>query len=245
MPPIREGSSCRDPGCVRQHDRSVSFSWRPFWPSSSRVSALSPAVAQPPASFDLRDVDGVNYVTAVKSQQGGTCWTHGTMAAMESNLLMTGAWALDGRDRRAEPGRVPPRLVERLQPAQQRRPRPSRRRRSDVHEGGDYRVPSAYLSRGEGAVRDIDGQSYATPPLRHDCQLPLLLPPRHRLVRRRRRPREHRRLEDRDHDPRGHRHLHGLQRRSSSSPTTTTTSRPTSTRTPITPSRSSAGTTPT
>src|ERR1700681_4308075 len=45
--------------------------------------------AELPRVYDLRKSGGV---TPIKAQQGGTCWTHGTMAAIESNVLVSGSW---------------------------------------------------------------------------------------------------------------------------------------------------------
>jgi len=125
----------------------------PFLRSATSDPLAAPAPASgggsasllgtPPASFDLRSVNGQSYVTSVKNQgSAGTCWTFATYGSLESSILMAGGTALDFSENNL-----------------------ARRHGFDLalNDGGQYFMSSAYLARWSGPISEVNDPYSADP----------------------------------------------------------------------------------
>ncbi|RLF40918.1 MAG: hypothetical protein DRN12_04360 [Thermoplasmata archaeon] len=183
LPTVTVGSDIFDETIQRSpifwsYDRPHDSSYKPDYGSIPEIN-----FEDPPTAFDLRDVDGRNYVTSVKCQSGGTCWAHAILACMESNLLMTGNWEKAGE-------KEEPNLAEYHLDwwngfnTFYNEDAPDSNSGLPPHQGAHFRIAAAYFSRGEGAVycedanddTEYDANWYSTPPNRFDDKYEIFYP---------------------------------------------------------------------
>ncbi|MBN2857350.1 MAG: choice-of-anchor J domain-containing protein [Candidatus Delongbacteria bacterium] len=116
--------------------------------------------------FDLRTDLGRNYVSSVKNQPNGTCWMYSTCALMESNLLMTGNWAAAGEEGEPDLSEYHMSWWFGFNDFFNADADPVTGDGLELHLQGGYFLNSAYMLRGEGAVRQTDSYSFEEPPER-------------------------------------------------------------------------------
>jgi|AntRauTorckE6833_2_1112554.scaffolds.fasta_scaffold14095_1 C1A family cysteine protease len=121
-----------------------------------------------PPQFDLRDHDGENYVTPVRDQEGYNSWAFASLASMESNLMVTDIWGLSGEEGLPDLAEYHMDWWNGFNTYHNSDTDNPGNAGVPVHNGGSYRMAAAYLTRGEGAVREIDASSYQQPPQQAD-----------------------------------------------------------------------------
>ncbi len=117
-----------------------------------------------PVSYDLRDVEGENYVSSVREQEGYTSWAFAAFGSMESNLLMTNIWEQSGEEGDPDLSEYHMSWWNGFNEFHNSDADNPAGTGVEVHNGGNYKMASAYLVRGAGAVRQQDASSYSQPP---------------------------------------------------------------------------------
>jgi len=120
------------------------------------------------SQFDLRDH---KQSTSAKKQSWGTCWAHGTFAAMESSMIKTKIWEISGEvgepdlseyhldkfngfNRNGEKGDLQKGWYSGQDSSFEGSNLDNLNNGLVVHLGGDYRMAAAYLSNTLGAVQE-------------------------------------------------------------------------------------------
>jgi len=112
------------------------------------------------SQFDLRTSLGYNCVSPIRQQIGGTCWAYAFSAAMETNLMISGKWA----ETEASVPDLSEAHLDRWNGFNdffnaEADPTSGDGLTYNIG-GGEILIATAYMSRGEGFVRELDTPDY-------------------------------------------------------------------------------------